>query len=172
LEINRQEKEKKPSYRHTHYRPVIGLAIISLMVCGLLFPLVITGVGQVFFPNQSNGDLVTLDGCTIGSSLIAQNFNKSVFFFPRPASQSASGVDPDITLQNATAQVPRISNATGISPAVLDKLVDDNVQGTFWLFGSPYVDVLQLNISLIKTNATIYNGYLPKSLVDGNCSST
>jgi K+-transporting ATPase ATPase C chain len=137
-----------------------------------MFPLVITGLGQVLFPNQSNGDLVTLYGCTVGSSMIAQNFNESVYFFPRAASQSASGVDPDITLQNATAQVPRISNATGISPAILDKFVNDNVQGTFWLFGSPYVDVLQLNVGLIKAYPAIYDRYLPPSLVVGNCSST
>ena len=169
METSHQEPQKKPSPVLSRCRPVIGLAVISLLVCGLLFPLVITGFGQVLFPNQSNGDLVTLNSCTIGSDMIAQNFNKSAFFFPRPASQSASGVDPDITLQNATAQVPRISNATGIPQATLDRLVNDNVQGTLWLFGSPYVDVLQLNIALIKANQTIYDKYLPPSLVNGDC---
>lgn len=171
METIRQESEKKPSLGHSNYRPIIGLAIVSLLICGLLFPLVITGLGQVLFPNQSNGDLVTLNGCTVGSSLIAQDFNQSVFFFSRPASQSASGVDPDITLQNATAQVPRISNATGIPVTALDNLVDNNIQGTFWLFGSPYVDVLQLNLALIKAHPTTYDSYLPPNLVNGDCDT-
>lgn len=161
-----ENKKKSP------YRPVIMVAIVSLIICGLVFPLAMTGLAQVFFPNTANGELVTLNGCTVGSSLIAQNFNFSVFFFPRPASESASGVDPDITLQNATAQVPRISNATGIPVATLYSLVNDHVQGTFWIFGSPYVDVLQLNIALIKAYPTTYDRYLPPNLVDGNCSAS
>lgn len=161
------ETEKK-----NNYRPVIMIAVFSLVVCGLLFPLAITGLAQVLFPNQANGDLVTLNGCTIGSSLIAQNFNASVFFFPRPASQSASGVDPDITLQNATAQIPRISAATGISNATLEGLVNSNIEGKLWVFGSPYVNVLRLNVDLIKANPQLYDPYLPKSIVYGSCSKS
>jgi len=165
-------RENMETNKKRNLRPVVMIALVSLVVCGLFFPLAITGLAQVLFPGQANGSLVTLNGCTVGSSLIAQNFNSSVFFYPRPASESASGVDPDITLQNATSQIPRISNATGIPPGTLESLVDSNTQGKLWVFGSPYVDVLQLNLDLVKGYPQIYDPYLPQSLVDGNCSGT
>jgi K+-transporting ATPase ATPase C chain len=159
------------SSRH-NYRPVVTIAVFSLIVCGLLFPLVMTGLAQVLFPGPANGSLVTLNGCTVGSSLIAQNFNSSAFFFPRPAAQSASGVDPDITLQNATAQIPRISGATGLSNATLRSLVNSQVEGTLWVFGSPYVNVLNLNLALIREHPQQYDRYLPQNIASGNCTSS
>jgi K+-transporting ATPase c subunit len=103
--------------------------------------------------------------------MIAQNFNSSVFFYPRPASQSASGVDPDITLQNATAQIPRISEATGISNVSLVSIVNARIEGTFWVFGSPYVNVLRLNVALINAYPQTYARYLPQSVANGTCTS-
>ena len=97
-------------------KPIFGLAVISLVICGLFFPLLVTGIAQVFFPNQANGEIVQLNGKPIGSELIAQTFTSSVFFHPR--NDSASGVDPDITVQDAYSQIPAISNATGISPTL------------------------------------------------------
>jgi len=148
-----QEKEKP------NYRPVIGLALISLVLCGLFFPLFITGIAQVLLPYQANGELKQLDGRNVGSELIAQSFNSSEFFQPRPANQSASTVDPDITVQDALGQVPRISEATGIPISNLTAIVNDNVEGTFWIFGYPYVDVLNLNLVLIKDNPHVYQNF-------------
>ena len=98
-------------------RPIIGLTLVSLLICGLFYPLLITGIGQVFFPIPSQRRLVQLNGQTVGSNLIAQNFTLPIFFHTRneTALPSASGVDPDITLQDAYSQIPGISNATGIS---------------------------------------------------------
>jgi len=146
--LNVSEKEK-PSYR-----PALGIAIISLLICGLFFPLLITGLAQVFMPYQANGEIVQLKGHDVGSNLIAQNFSSPVFFHPR--NDSASGVDPDISLQDAYSQLRRIRNATGISLSALKIIVDQNVEGTFWIFGSPYLNVLRLNLILIKTYLTIY----------------
>lgn len=62
---------------------------------------------------------------------------------------SFSGVDPDISEANALLQVSRIAGARGLPPARVRALVEDNVQGrVLFLFGSPYVNVLQLNMDL------------------------
>jgi K+-transporting ATPase ATPase C chain len=166
---NENLEDRRPKKRNS-IRPIIGIAVISLIICGVIFPLVITGFGQALFPYQANGELVTINGCTIGSELIAQNFNASVFFFPRPASQSASGVDPDITLGNATAQIQRISNATGIAPGSLQTLIHNNIQGTWWVFGSPYVDVLNLNVDLMNQYPGVYHAYA-EAIGGSNCST-
>lgn len=142
-------------------KPIIGLAVISLLICGLFYPFLITGIGQVFFPNQANGDLVQLKGQTVGSNLIAQNFTLPIFFHTRneTSSPSASGVDPDITLQDAYSQIPGISNATGISADSLTSLVNQNQEGTFWIFGNPYINVLRINLLLIKDYPSIYTQF-------------
>jgi len=140
-------------------RPEIALALISLLLCGIFFPLLITGLAQVIFPNQANGDIVKLNGQPIGSSLIAQNFSLPIFFHSRDLSQSASGVDPDITLQDAYSQASRIQNATGIPPNALTSLINENEEGTVWIFGTPYLNVLRINLALIKAYPSIYSQF-------------
>ena len=52
-----------------NFKPIIGLALVSLLVCGLFYPFLITGIGQVFFPSQANGDLVHSTGKRWGQIL-------------------------------------------------------------------------------------------------------
>ena len=142
-------------------KPIIGLTLVSLLICGVLYPFFITGVGQVFFPNQANGSQAKLNGQTVGSTLIAQNFTQPIFFHTRneTSDPSASGVDPDIPMQDAYSQVPGVSAATGIPQAALNSTIDQNKQGTFWVFGSAYIDVLQLNLQLIKDYPSVYGNF-------------
>ncbi len=144
-----------------NFKPVIGLALVSLLICGLFYPFLITGIGQVFFPNQANGDLDQLNGQPVGSNLIAQSFSLPIFFHTRneTTSPSASGVDPDITLQEAYSQIPSISNATNIPKASLTNIVKQSQEGTFWIFGNPYVNVLRINLLLIKDYPSIYGNF-------------
>jgi len=149
---NLETEEKKDEKRS--YRPVVGLAVASLLICGLLFPLLVTGLAQVFMPYQANGELIQFNGRYVGSDLIAQSFTSPIFFHPR--NDSASGVDPHITLSDATSQISRIQSATNISYDELEWIVNQNIEGTFWIFGAPYVNVLRLNLLLIKTYPSIY----------------
>ena len=141
------------------FGPALRLALISLALCGLVFPLVVTGLAQAIFPSQANGSIVQINGKDIGSSLIAQEFNSPIFFHPRNETLSASGVDPDITVQDAYSQIPRISAAANVSTATLQEIVNMSEEGTWWIFGSPYVNVLHLNIALIQTGNPAYSGY-------------
>ena len=141
------------------YGVAVRVAIVSLALCGLVFPIVMTGFAQVLFPYQANGGLIVFNGRYVGSYLIAQDFNSSMLFHPRNQSYSASGVDPDITLQDAYSQIPRISAATGIAPGVLKQIVDENVERTIWIAGEPYVNVLKLNLILIQKYPSIYRSF-------------
>jgi K+-transporting ATPase ATPase C chain len=67
-------------------RPALVLTLLFLVFCGLVFPLVITGIAQVVFPHQANGSMVTRDSRIVGSSLIGQRFEDPKFFHPRPSS--------------------------------------------------------------------------------------
>ncbi|MDG6988280.1 MAG: potassium-transporting ATPase subunit C [Nitrososphaerota archaeon] len=152
---------KRP--RSGTYRPIVVLAVLSMLVCGLVFPLVVTGIAQGAFPYQANGSQATLNGRSVGSYLVDNNFTIPVFFQGRnesnPMNASASGVDPDIPLSYALSQVPRIHNATGIPEASLVAIVTSHVQWTIWIGGSPYVNVLALNLALIGDYPAAYPGY-------------
>ena len=145
----------EPKEPKTDYRISTGFAVDLRAT----FPLLITGIGQVFFPYQANGEIVQLNGQAVGSNLIAQNFTLPIFFQERNESQSASGVDPDITLQQAYSQIPSISNATGIPVDSLTNIVNQNQEGSLWIFGSPYINVLRINLLLIKDYPSIYGNF-------------
>ena len=139
------------------YAPIVTLAMISLVLCGLAFPIFVTGVAQILMPYQANGELVQYNGRLAGSILVAENFNSSKFFHPWNA--SASGVDPDITLQDAYSQIPRIHAATGIPTNAIKQIVDENVEWTLWVTGDPYVNVLRLNLILIQNYPSAYSEF-------------
>jgi K+-transporting ATPase ATPase C chain len=147
----------KTQKRKWDYRPALTVALLSLLACGILFPLLVTGLAQVLFPAQANGEIVQLNGRSIGSNLFAQNFTMPIFFHQR--NDSASGVDPHITLEDAYSQIPRIQDATGISQDSLTQIVNENKEGTYWILGSPYVNVLRLNLALIEKYPSVYSEF-------------
>lgn len=72
----------------TLIRPAISLFIALSLITGLLYPLVITGIGNLAFPDQADGSLIVSDNKIIGSSLIGQNFSGPAYFWGRPSATS------------------------------------------------------------------------------------
>jgi len=144
---------------YQHYGPAFRLALISLILCGLAFPLLMTGFAQLLFPYQANGEIVQFNGRDAGSILIAQSFTSPMFFHPRNVSDSASGVDPHITVQDAYSQIARIHAATGISSDALQRIVDESVERTIWIAGDSYLNVLRLNLILINEYPSTYKSF-------------
>ena len=56
-----------------------------LIICGLIYPLALTGVSAVVFPHQANGSLIVVDGKTVGSETIGQEFTEDYFMWGRPS---------------------------------------------------------------------------------------
>ena len=75
-------------------RPAALAVLAFTMLCGIVYPLVVTAVAQVAFNDDANGSLVRVDGVVVGSRLLGQQFESPGYFHPRP---SAAGVGYDGT---------------------------------------------------------------------------
>jgi K+-transporting ATPase ATPase C chain len=72
--------------------PALAAVVVFTVVCGLVYPLVVTGVAQIGFHDKANGSLIEKDGVVVGSALLGQGFRAARYFHSRP---SAAGVGYD-----------------------------------------------------------------------------
>ena len=184
--------------KHSVWGTSIRFTVVTAVLLGLGYPLLMTGLAQLLFPHQANGSLIELpNGQIIGSEIIAQSFTSDKYFHPRPSdagngydatssggsnlaqsnaklaqrmqadidklaaenpgkpvpidavTYSSSGLDPDITPDNAYFQAPRVAKARELTEAAVNKLIEEHIQGrTLGLLGEPRVNVLDLNLAL------------------------
>jgi potassium-transporting ATPase KdpC subunit len=72
----------------------IWFTLATTVLFGIIYPLVVTGLAQVFFPRQANGELIKVGGKLVGSHLIGQPFTASGYFYSRPSAAGMAGYDP------------------------------------------------------------------------------
>lgn len=74
-------------------RTAILMTVVTTILFGVVYPLAVTGLGQILFPSQANGGLIVKSGQIIGSRLIGQLFSSDGYFHGRP-SAAGNGYDP------------------------------------------------------------------------------
>jgi K+-transporting ATPase ATPase C chain len=79
-------------WRHTLV--AIRLTLLTTVLLGLIYPLLITGLAQLIFPRQANGSLIVADNRVIGSELIGQRFTRPEYFHSRPSASGGSNLGP------------------------------------------------------------------------------
>src|SRR5215471_4115572 len=73
--------------------PGLRMTLVMTILTGVIYPLAVTGLCQVFFRDKANGSLITVNGQVIGSELIGQNFIRPDYFHPRPSAAGNDGYD-------------------------------------------------------------------------------
>jgi potassium-transporting ATPase KdpC subunit len=71
----------------------VWMTLVTTVLFGIVYPLVVTGLAQFLFPTRANGQLLERDGKLVGSRIIGQPFSSPWYFHPRP-SAAGTGYDP------------------------------------------------------------------------------
>ena len=101
--------------KHSVWRTSIRFTIVTTVLLGIGYPLVVTGIAGAIFPHKAAGSLILKDGQVIGSELLAQSFTSDKYFHPRP---SAAGNGYDAT------------SSGGSNLAQSNKVLVDRIQGS------------------------------------------
>jgi K+-transporting ATPase ATPase C chain len=80
-----------------HIGTSISYTIVTVLLLGIVYPLVITLIGSIAFPQQAGGSLIVVNGKPIGSTIIGQLFTKPQYFAGRPSAAGKNGYDPTST---------------------------------------------------------------------------
>jgi potassium-transporting ATPase KdpC subunit len=72
-----------------HLRTALLMTVVTTVLLGLVYPLVVTGLAQVIFPDQANGQLIERAGKLVGSRIIGQPFTSPGYFYSRPSAAGA-----------------------------------------------------------------------------------
>ena len=148
--------------------PSIRVVILSMLVFGIAYPLILIGIGQGILPFQSNGSQVSMDEKNaVGSILIGQEFTSPKFLHIRSAAQTASGVDPHITPEEAFRQADNVSRATGIPVNTITTHIELNIERNkvenLIVFAPHYVNVLEVNMELVRQYPEVYAEFVNNS---------
>jgi len=160
---NIQNKNKNTflSLISTNLKTATRIVLTMVVLLGIAYTVFLVVIGQITLPFQSNGSVIEQDGNKVGSKMISQTFESPKFFYSRASNESASTLDPHITPENAYFQAKNVSKATGIPENTLKTLINLNIEQnkvTNGLFFAPfYVNVLEINLELVKQYPQVYN---------------
>jgi K+-transporting ATPase ATPase C chain len=131
-------------------RPAILMVVALTVITGLIYPLGMTGLSQLIFPEQANGSLIERDGKVIGSALIGQNFTEARYFHGRPSATTAP--DPN----DATKSVPapyNAANSAGANLGPTSKALIDRIEADVQQFKTENPSV-PVPVDLVTTSAS------------------
>ncbi|TKH44456.1 potassium-transporting ATPase subunit KdpC [Paenibacillus terrae] len=123
---------------------IVGVAlrtsVLMILLCGLAYPLVSTGVAQVLFPQQANGSMLrNAEGQVVGSELIGQSFANPAFFQGRISSIDYNGAGSGS------------SNYAPSNPALIQRVKDSIAD---WQKNNPDVPISQVPVDLITNSGS------------------
>ena len=111
-----------------HFRLASLFAIAMFVICGFIYPMVLTGVSQVVFPSQSNGSLVEVDGKAVGSEIVGQDFTDERLFHCRPSAYNYNTYTQEQKDSGEYAGLSSGSNNYAPSNPALKERLDEDIE--------------------------------------------
>lgn len=111
------------STTHSVWKTSIRFTLVTAILLGLGYPLLVTGIASVIFPHKAGGSLILKDGNVIGSELLAQSFTSDRYFHPRP---SAAGNGYDATASGGSNLAQSSKTLVDRIQGSIDKLSAEN----------------------------------------------
>jgi K+-transporting ATPase ATPase C chain len=109
----------------THMITAMKFFLVMTLLAGIIYPILMTGIVQVMYPNKSNGSLISNDGKIVGSELIGQKFDSSIYFWSRPSANGYNPIPSGASNYGPTSDTLRkLLNARRNSFAVLNSIND------------------------------------------------
>ena len=125
----------------SHLLTSVLYTVVTVILLGLIYPVVMTGLGMLIFPHQANGSLITVNGKVVGSEIIGQLWTKPQYFQGRPSAAGKNGYDPTSTGgTNLAPTSKKLIDATKATIAALKKANPDAV-------GEPPMDLVTSSAS-------------------------
>ncbi|HEX8806074.1 MAG TPA: potassium-transporting ATPase subunit C, partial [Candidatus Aquilonibacter sp.] len=110
-----------------HLGTAVIYTVVSVILLGIIYPFVMTGIAQVLFPWQANGSMIYVNGKPVGSAIIGQLWTKPQYFHGRP---SAAGKGYDPTSTGATNLGPTSKKLIDSTRATIAALKKENPDAT------------------------------------------
>jgi K+-transporting ATPase ATPase C chain len=119
----------------------LRMALVTILLTGVVYPLVVTGVSAALFPRQAQGSLIVREGVVVGSELIGQAFTSPRYFHGRPSAAGEKGYDA--AASGASNLAPTSEElVNGVRRRVDDVILEEGVA-----FGTVPVDLVTASAS-------------------------
>lgn len=127
-------------------------SVVLLLLCGIIYPLLVTGISQVLFPNKANGSIIEVNGKEVGSELVGQDFTDERFMKCRPSA---------VNYNTYTAEEKEEGTYTGVSsgsdnyapsnPELIARVEEDMAE---FLKNNPYVKKEDIPTDLLTASGS------------------
>lgn len=129
------------------FKTAFFVSIAMFLLCGFAYPMVLTGISQVIFPNQANGSLVEMDGKVVGSTLVGQDFTDERLFHCRPSAYNYNTYTQEDKENGTYTGLSSGSNNYAVSNPKLEERLNQDIE------------------QFLKENPTITRDEIPSDII-------
>lgn len=133
-------------------RGALIFSIIMLVICGLVYPLVVTGISQLLFPSQANGSLIEVDGKQYASSIVGQDVQDARLFQGRPSAVNYNTYSEEAKEDGSYAGVASGSNNYANSNPALEERLEETIKA--FMERNPGVERKDIPLDLITQSGS------------------
>ena len=99
------------------FKKSVLISLVFFIICGIIYPLCLTGIGQLFFPSQANGSMISENGEVVGSQLIGQLFTSDKYFHGRISAVNYNVYSEEDAKENNSLYSTVSSGSSNLAPS-------------------------------------------------------